>query len=158
MRLDLGDSLLMFHITEDKPRRVIDAHYTWYTYNELHRTRLGFNGYLLEGNYESFYPGHHLKSKGEYKLGLKSDTWTYYNRRGNIIQIEEYDQGRLQGERRSYDNGILQSSAEFKNGLKHGVEKTYKADTVFMTLAYKNGRVTDTLSNDHWKNRLPWSR
>jgi antitoxin component YwqK of YwqJK toxin-antitoxin module/uncharacterized protein YlzI (FlbEa/FlbD family) len=43
----------------------------------------------IDGHFESYYLNGDIWTKGQYISGLREGTWTYYNREGNEIKIEE---------------------------------------------------------------------
>ena len=59
------------------------------------------------------------------KEGEKTGHWTYRDRAGKLTREEDYSNGKLNGELKSYQNGKLYETIPYVNGVMEGVGKLY---------------------------------
>jgi antitoxin component YwqK of YwqJK toxin-antitoxin module len=114
--------------------------YYWTKSNEIHTTKGGYDGALLNGAYSISYLSKQLKEKGTFDKGLKSGEWKSWYENGEIDVISNYKKGVLHGEYKKYnEKGEVTLEAEYKNGLLNGETKCYSNGKLLKTTAYKNG-------------------
>ena len=83
-------------------------------------------------------------SQGKMKDSLRIGQWNYYHNNSNdLMMVENYEQGKLQGEKRTYyKNGNLAEKAFYKDGLLHGEKIMYSDKGVVLEhLTYRNGEL-----------------
>ena len=123
---------------ETKP--VNELTYYWCKSNELHTTKGGYDGSLLDGTYSASYLSKQLKEKGSFIKGLKTGEWKSWYESGEINEVSNYKKGVLSGEYKKYDEtGNLTLEANYKNGELHGETKSYSNGKLLKTTIYKNG-------------------
>lgn len=117
------------------------SYYYWFNSNDIKRTKGGYDGKLLHGQYTEFYLNKNLKVRGNFRYGLKNGNWKawYYN--GELSEVISYKKGKLSGKFFRYDEaGKLKQKGSFLNDQLHGKVYTYSGDT-FSVLTYKKGEV-----------------
>lgn len=118
----------------------LDRYYFWYSANDIKRTRGGFDGKLLHGEYIEFYPDKSLKEKGEFRYGLKHGIWKTWYPSGEIASIVRWKKGRMHGDFRYFDEtGDLKKVGCYKDDELHGPVRTYLSDGKFESCTYRNG-------------------
>lgn len=67
---------------------------------------------------------------------------TYYYENGNIKQVGNFADGKLEGKWISYtEEGNVQAIAYYKDGKKHGKWQYFESTTVTKEVDYKNNRI-----------------
>lgn len=89
--------------------------------------------YQINGKYEGEYleqytDGGAIKAKGQYSNGQKQGVWVYEDIRGRKAKEETYSNGKLNGLRTRYNEGIIEESQEYKDDVKNGEYKKYNAE------------------------------
>lgn len=127
--------------------------YYWYSANDIKKTKGGFQGKLLHGQYTKFYANKNLHTQGKFKKGIQVGEWKYWyhngelseikhwRKKGTVADFEMFDQqgtlirtGKYRNER--YDGEIrdIQSGKVTKTKYRNGVEivkkKKVKSDSV----------------------------
>jgi hypothetical protein len=106
-----------FYVLEDnKIKPKLEIVYYWFKAREVHHSYGACEGKPLDGEYKSFYKSHQLRSKGEFKNGVKTAEWTYWNEAGLITKQEHFRNGVLHG-----DYSELIEDSLVKNKYKSGV-------------------------------------
>ncbi|MFA5418306.1 MAG: toxin-antitoxin system YwqK family antitoxin [Bacteroidales bacterium] len=85
---------------------------------------------------KTWYESGNLMAKGKYMNKQKDSTWLYYGDSTNqLISVENYYQGQLNGESITYYPGTGQPAEViiFKNGMKQGDLRKYFPDGSIMT-------------------------
>lgn len=142
--LQSGDTVITLHVLprDKKVKLKTDQYYYWYRAQSLRCTRGGYDGQLLDGAYMEVYPDKNIKIKGEFKKGLKNNTWTTWNPKGEYINITTWKNGVKNGTFKEYDNeGILLRSGVYSNDLLDGDITEYARDGKSATKRYNNGKV-----------------
>ena len=83
-------------------------------------------------------------SKGIEINRKKEGKWEYYhNRGGNIMMVEYYKNGLIEGERISYyDSGVVSEKLNFLKGKKHGKQLIYSVKNILIKeFTYANGEL-----------------
>lgn len=81
---------------------------------------------ILCGEYLELYANGQIKVKGSYdESGKKNGQWTWYTETGQLEEESNYLNGKLNGTKRTYQNGKLNMIAEYKNGSKGGNYQKY---------------------------------
>jgi antitoxin component YwqK of YwqJK toxin-antitoxin module len=78
---------------KNEPKIKNDRYYYWYLRNIIHSTQGGYSGQLLNGHYTAFYPDKNLKEEGDFKTGLKDGVWKTWNRKGDLTNVANWDEG-----------------------------------------------------------------
>lgn len=103
-------------------------YYFWYNANDIKRTRGGYDGKLLHGEYTEFYPDKNLKRKGQFRYGLKKGTWKTWYHSGEIETVVRWKKGKMHGDFRYYDEeGRLVKQGSHRNDHVHGRIDTFLA-------------------------------
>ena len=90
--------------------------------------------------YVSFYSNSQVFVKGMLEKDLKTGVWTKYHPNGKVGVIEEYIDGKLNGQVIEYfDDGALAAEKEYKNGLRNGIWKQYYYK-IWIDGKYKNDK------------------
>ena len=79
------------------------------------------------GAWEFYYTNGNLKSSGMYNAqGLKVGTWNYYTATGKVLGVDNWKEGKQEGEDLIYNlQGVLQTKAQYQNGKLQGERFTY---------------------------------
>jgi hypothetical protein len=126
--------------TDKKIKPNDDLYYFWYNANDIKKTRGGYDGKLLHGEYIEFYPNKNLKQKGDFKYGLKTGEWKTWYQSGEIASIAKWKNGKLNGNFRFFDEkGNLTKKGCYRNDAFHGTINTYLTESEIETCRYKKG-------------------
>lgn len=94
---------------------------------------------LVEGKYSGEltvnYINGNVKRKGTFKDGKRIGKFIeYWDIPANKIKEEEnYEKGELEGEYKAYHrNGVVSEIGQYKNGLKHGLWKSFNDDNILI--------------------------
>ncbi len=85
----LNISASVYYFTPDIKFRT-DHRYYWLDKDSIIQTYSNFSGKLLHGPYEEFYPNDQLYIKGQFKNGLKTGKWYYWDKGGVLKRTEEW--------------------------------------------------------------------
>lgn len=117
-----------------------ELEYYWYASNKIFKTKGGYDGKILSGNYTSFYLSNNLKEKGSFKGGLKNGVWISWFENGMMHEKMSWKKGLARGEyRRFNDKGELLLKANYRNGKLNGNQTTYENGKVLKKSKYKHG-------------------
>ncbi len=73
-------------------------------------------------------------------------TATYYYENGNVKQVGNFVDGKLEGKWISYtEDGNVQAIAQYKNGEKHGRWHYFENTTVTKEVDYKNNTIVQVV-------------
>lgn len=90
-------------------------------------TVLKDNQSLKHGLYQVFAKRDRLVARGMYTMGKRTGTWHFYNRSGQLMQIYNYDEKRLQFEAKQYVGSNIGYLIDKKISDKDTVTKPVKA-------------------------------
>lgn len=96
------------------------------------------------GNWEFYYPGGNIRSKGKYtETGEQDGTWNFFYTDGSRKAVENYVNGKLEGESIYYhENGNISSRTNYHNDLEEGESVTFYLSGADRTKEkYKNGKL-----------------
>ena len=145
--LQYKDSVIRFQYTYDVPDQIIHEWYYWFD-SILHMTRGGFNGKLLDGNFEKFDKEGNMLVKGKFKCGLKNWEWKYWNSKGELIKVEKWKDGLESGTFQYWDDdGNIKKEVRYDNGILNGYTIIYSDDTITSKKYYKKGKL---VSKKRW--------
>jgi antitoxin component YwqK of YwqJK toxin-antitoxin module len=136
------DSTLTFHlkVLDDQKNPDFSKRYFWFHQGEIKSTVGNYAGKLLHGSYEMYDRNGTLLEKGNFKYGLKEDTWIKWYPNGNINQHVVWKEGKRQGKFEEYfENGSLQKAGAFKNDKLNGFVYEYIQGTEIGKTKYKDG-------------------
>ena len=85
-----------------------------------------------------------VQSETFYLNNLKHGPCLIYHRNGTIGRVENYYNGKLDGNYENYVEGKLSSRGKFKNGLMEGHWKYYYEGRLARKVEYKNGQPIKT--------------
>ncbi|MCT4581138.1 MAG: hypothetical protein N4A35_06945 [Flavobacteriales bacterium] len=69
--------------------------YSWYKAKAILHTQGAYQGDLLHGIYQENYSSKQLKVKGEYRYGLKTGRWRYWDENGKLTKEEHWKKGTI---------------------------------------------------------------
>lgn len=76
-------------------------------------------------------------------------TATYYYKNGNVSQVGNFVDGKLEGKWVSYsEDGNVQSIAFYRNGKKHGKWQYFESQYVTKEVDYKNNKIVKVVTID----------
>jgi antitoxin component YwqK of YwqJK toxin-antitoxin module len=79
-------------------------------------------------------------------------TATYYYKNGNIKQVGDYVDGKLEGKWISYsEDGTITAIAQYREGKKHGKWQYIESPYVTKEVEYKNNKIVQVVT----KNKYP---
>lgn len=144
------------------------GNWKWYNDQLKLKESANYQNGVLEGENSIFYPNGQLSMKGYYKDDKLDGEYRYYNENGALKQKKYFEAGELTGTYTSYfsvgektpefvipykqdkvqekaseyfANGKLYSEIPFKDGNRHGTQKTFHLNgKVSSELAYVNGK------------------
>lgn len=106
---------------EKKIRTKDDLFYYWYAAQDIKHTRGAYGGKILHGTFTMFYYNKDLRSKGQFKYGLKKGIWKSWYQGGEIKSKEKWKAGRLVGKAFYYSNkGLIQNETNIKQRTGNG--------------------------------------
>ena len=111
--------------------------YYWHRNGQLRSTRGDFSGNILHGNYQEFDKSGRMLEKGMHYFGTKDGEWKSWNRKGEIIKIENWHRGFLK-KRISFD--LPKYTIEnFKQNQLNGLRIIFDDKNKKSVEHYKNG-------------------
>jgi antitoxin component YwqK of YwqJK toxin-antitoxin module len=149
--INTKDSVIKLHILEDIPEIEVkeDRMYYWFTLNQVHKTKGGYSGKVLNGLYQVFSSTNDLIEQGDYKNGLKTGKWIRWYKNGQIASITNWINGALEGEQLTYnDNGVMETKYIYANNALNGKSYIYNSDSTVTVMQYKKGRLSKTTINN----------
>ena len=76
--------------------------------------------------HKSYYPNGKLEYEAEMRQGIPDGIAKYWGEEGNLLNITNYENGKLHGNSiRYFENGNISSKIEYFYGEIHGVSETY---------------------------------
>lgn len=79
-----------------------------------------------------------LVAKRFYKSGIPEGPFFHYTNNGDVSVKGRFKDGKLNGDRLTYQNGVVVQEAHFQNGRKKGAWKEYKQGQLKRTITYDN--------------------
>ncbi|MBC7488000.1 MAG: hypothetical protein H7282_14760 [Cytophagaceae bacterium] len=141
--INYQDYMVYAHFTRDERTIHIDddKYYYWFAYNDIKKTRGGYDGKILHGLYTAFYMNKNLKEKGKFHYGLKKGEWKEWYRNGELKGKGFYKKGeRNKSFTTYYNNGRVKQKGTYKKGLLNKKLKSYDSSGVWIkTERYKKG-------------------
>ncbi len=112
---------------EIKPN--LDDYYYTVINRKVYKTRGGYTGKLLHGEYMEQYITGELLTKGTFFLGRKDGVWKVWFPNGELKEVITWKKGGKDGEFREYNNiGELLEKGKFHNGSMNVKKKKKKWD------------------------------
>lgn len=144
-----GDEILK---TKKEPKKIISGNPHANDYGEIEilyeNGELKAEGTIKKGvksgEYTEYFKGGHIKYTGNYQHGEKHGEFATYWQPEVIKSLEIFRYNKREGLSKYYDkSGKLISQREYKNGLQHGMTKTFdpKTGKVLVQQEYENGHV-----------------
>ena len=82
--------------------------------------------------HKSYYPNGKLEYEAEMRQGIPDGIAKYWGEEGSLLNITNYENGKLHGNSiRYFQNGNISSKIEYFYGEIHGISETY----------YENGKI-----------------
>lgn len=123
--------------------------------NYFDKTGKSYYHAVLKGNKEpvkGFYSNGNIKFEGTYAHDHRTGLWKFYNTYGNLSTVENYTDGKLNGETTNYfNNGKVKNVIEYNNDFKNGYYREFYKNGV---IASEGWMVNDTMQGT-WKNYYP---
>lgn len=121
---------LEFLAKNKKLKIVNDVKYYWCSANAINSNIGGYSGSLLDGDYQVIDKKKRLITKGQFRLGLKVGEWKKWYPNGYLRSIENWKGGFKEGEELVYSNhGQLLLLNHYKRGLLDGLSYSYSDDS-----------------------------
>ncbi|MGY3794245.1 toxin-antitoxin system YwqK family antitoxin [uncultured Aquimarina sp.] len=106
-------------------------HYSNGTIKEIRETKND----VLHGLWKFFFSNGELKKEGAFSQGKSIGTWKIYNKKGQLIFIENYKNGNEHGTWKAFfPNGNVKIEGEFVSGKRQGPWKVYTENGVLKKL------------------------
>ena len=103
-------------------------------------------------NYESYYSNGEVKKSLTLRDNEVDGLFSSFDSLGNIIRMEHYRMGVLQGERKIYDSrGSLQYLNNYKDGKRDGYQISFDAssDTISFNYCYKDSIIYSSANQEN---------
>lgn len=121
-----------------------------------------YNDGILEGEYLLYHPNGNKAIEGSYKTERKKEgTWTYWHENGDIEKTENYLNGKLNGEKKTfYEGGLPRSIEAYTDGELNGKKIDYDEETnkIVAEASYVNGKLDGEFKAYHngtiWRESL----
>lgn len=111
------DSVVYAYIYRDGDKNVnprFDKYYYWFASNDIKRTKGGYDGKLLHGDYSAFFLNKDLLSQGKFRYGLKQGEWKSWYKGGEIKSKEKWHKGVVVGTSHYYSSaGLIQEKRKY---------------------------------------------
>jgi antitoxin component YwqK of YwqJK toxin-antitoxin module len=118
----------------------IDKTYYWYAANDVHQTRGGYSGQLLNGKFMTFFLNKNLKEQVLFTAGLPDGQWKQWYETGSLKAVVTWNNGMKQGPYILYDTaGRKQEEGSYAGGLRHGKITMYLAADSVKVQRYRKG-------------------
>lgn len=101
--------------------------YTWYKAKAILTTQGAYQGDLLHGLYQENYDNKQLKLQGFYKYGVKTGSWSYWDKAGKLIKEENWKNGVLDLPKVKAPKPAMEKSSKPEKKKKEKVEIQEKA-------------------------------
>lgn len=152
--LNKADTIYQFYTIRPEghqPEAAEENYYYWYNADTILITRNGYDGKLLHGKYNAYYPNKNLKESGSFEYGLKEDEWKSWFSNGELQSVSHWRSGKKNGEFREFTpGGDKLRTGQYRNGSLSGYIVNYVKDTAANRVFYRNGepvienKVSDT--------------
>ena len=118
----------------------INKTYYWYAAHDVHQTRGGYSGPLLNGRYMAFFLNKNLREQVLFIAGLPDGQWKEWYESGYLKAVVTWNKGVKQGPYILYaSNGSKQEEGSYSGGLRHGKITIYSAADSVKVQRYRNG-------------------
>jgi hypothetical protein len=129
--LNKNDTIYRFQV--DKPDFDLLADnkltYFWYVPDTILQTQGKYEGMVLDGFYNVFYPSKNLLEAGEFQEGLKTGVWKNWFETGFLRKTTTWKNGKKNGPFTEYDSsGTMCLSGNYANDIIDGKVIEYSAD------------------------------
>ncbi|KAB2859601.1 MAG: hypothetical protein F9K09_01395 [Flavobacteriales bacterium] len=137
--------------------------YYWYYNNNIKFNQGDYKGKLLDGDYQVITKNGNLIRKGQFKTGYKVGVWKDWNTKGELLLVQQWNNGqkngscqkyfdgklieegnynnnKLNGSYKKFNNDTLIEKGIYKNDLLHGKQVVYQNDTIYSITRYKKGK------------------
>ena len=122
------------------PDADIDKTYYWYAANDVHQTRGGYSGQLLNGKYMGFFSNKNLKEQVLFTAGLPDGQWKQWYENGNLRAVISWKNGVKNGPYILYnEEGRKVEEGRYAQGLRHGKIAIYSSADSAQIQRYRNG-------------------
>jgi len=97
VRVSTDSSSIVAELSSKFPQRLkYDRYYNWYDKGIIGLTQGGYSGKVISGDYTTWYlQNKQLREKGKYNMGLKVGKWFFWDKEGNLKQIQRWKNGKL---------------------------------------------------------------
>jgi antitoxin component YwqK of YwqJK toxin-antitoxin module len=153
------DSSLTFHtkVLDEQKHPDFSKRYFWFHQGEVRSTVGNYTGKLLHGAYEKFDREGMLLEKGNFRNGLKEDTWIEWYPNGNVARHLVWQGGIRNGKFEEFNaNGSLFRAGAYKNDKLDGIVYQYSLGTVVSKSKYRKGELVKA-KEKKVKNKTPES-
>lgn len=142
--LNYSDTVYQFY-AEKVPKKIkfrADKSYHWYVKDTILITQYGYDGKLLNGKFNIFYPNKNLMEQGQFKYGLKTGLWKSWHPSGLLKQTVNWADGLRHGSFEEFDpSGRKIRSGTYKNNLFTGQIIIYLQGGTPQQVYYKDGKI-----------------
>lgn len=115
--------------------------YFWLKAKQVHASKGGYAGELLDGEYLALYKTDALKEKGHYNKGLKNGEWKEWYLDGELKLISHWKNGLQKGAFIYYnEKGKVVQKHWYRNGALHGKQYSY-TDSTETFVRYRKGHL-----------------
>jgi len=144
------DTVLQFYTQPNKlkGRLYPQRFYYWFHIDTILATQGSYNGRLLNGLYQSYYPNKNLLEEGRFQNGLKHGLWKAWYPTGQIMRLYNWKRGVIEGAFMEYDlSGRKKVEGNYKKNQLSGNQVRYDSSGKVTKTLFKSGMpvVTDSL-------------
>lgn len=101
----------------------------------------------IEGPFQELYESGEVRVAGDYKDGMRSGEWIYYNEQGRVSQKGRYRKGKAHGDWVwYYGDGTVRRREVYRNGREDGQSEEYNRSGQLMS----KGQFIDGLKEGQW--------
>jgi hypothetical protein len=142
-----GDTIYKFHVSEEEHNIPSESmkRYFWFHQGEMRSTVGNYSGKLLHGGFEKFDRKGNLYEKGEFNNGLKTGEWLTWFPNGRLSRRVTWQNGLRKGKYEEFQSsGDLYKQGSFRKGLLDGTMYVYgPKGSVIGEERYKNGKLIE---------------
>jgi len=155
---DNAGSKFIFDVKDSQKHARTDRTYHWYQARQIHVSRGGYSGKLLDGDYTQFYANKGLATKGTFKNGLKSGKWKYWNEKGQLLKLSRWKKGKESGPYLLFDSvGRVMERGKFSEGNRDGKISIYSPlDSAYREQYFYRG--AETTEEGYFAKQNIWKR
>ena len=97
------------------------------------------------------------KKTGRFKAGKRHGEWLFYNENGQLLLLQSYKNGILNGLQNSYNGNGIEYSDNYQNGKLEGVSKSFYNNGKLLSEGhYKTGKQDGTFRNYYGNGQIRW--